>query len=573
MGLKLDLIVDYGNLVRAIKSVVDANRNKLIEQEREKKIKENIKTKEESEEVSETTNRRVTLIRENENAGRKGKKKNDKYRENKPGTIAEEEKIKLGHFWAFKDYKSQESTDIFVINATGSYSRVLRTENTFGDATIQKTNLVNATGLTWDEFGGDSITAPIVTTPNLQVQFDEITSYYVDIDTCETICPRERWQAGYLTSSTPLIVNEAADNFAIPVDGKTFILITAEKYTYWQANTTYTGGRRMFGASCADYGNSECEGGWEESGPGCPPDYWSIISDVGGWADYPCNTMYRYYGPYEAWQGFISRSYVTDTRREFSAYICNETERREIEIPQKLQDFLDIQFAEAVDAYPPVYNFNGYNYQHNGKIYNALGASDLNNKYIPPSNGNPGYSIDISKGLWTDGYFEGYTPEVFKLIQYRINFTQRSIKEFTNKKQVMPYVSSENDGYGHILRYHKDQTGDVVYPYASYLYNSSTKFEYATISANSEPKWNMYYPVWLGEKPKKINSATLRLYASRKSANGSANDYGPDYKNYGRIDALGVVWDWGDPGYCRSMCLELGFTAQDLTVQLPPPVQ
>jgi hypothetical protein len=610
MGLKLNLIIDYGNLVQTIRNIVEANRKKLLEQDRKRQIKEDIKSKEqeqanfggpqprnsaspgfpESEKTprttyepwdttSETKNYRETLAEAKENERRKSKEKDEKYRANKPGSFPDKSKPKLGHFWAFKDYKFQESGPKVLGESSGGLGEsgyaILLPEISGGNTTIQKTNLVTGTGGKWDEFGGDSFSAEFVTTTDFESVFDEITLYITDFDTCEIVCPKERWQTGYVTTSSLLNVQEAVEHLAIPVGDGKFILITAEKYVYWQFNTIWTGGKKMYAGdgSCESFGQGSCPGGWNPiSFPGnpnlCPSEILHIVTFVGGWADTNCETIYRYWGPYEATYGFVSRSYVTDTRRIFSAYICSDSNRREIDIPEKLQDFLDIQFDEAVADYPPPYEIGfNYTYEHSEKIYRDIGSHDLNSGYVPPANGNPGYQIDISKGLWTDNFLEGYTPEVFKWINNKINFVDGGkIKEFTNKKQIILDASRPDTAYGHILKYIDDETGDVDYPYASYLYNNFTNFLYATIPADKTPSWDMWREGYAGEKPKSELTATLRLRANRDKAEGDYNDYDSELKYYGKEDILGVVWDWDDPKYCKEMCIALGFSGGDLTI-------
>lgn len=239
--------------------------------------------------------------------------------------------------------------------------------------------------------------------------------------------------------------------------------------------------------------------------------------------------------------------------RRFSAYVCNNSSIRQINIPTGIEALLNGVCPEPVDATRTV------------SIY-SFGDPDgtfVHNIYSIP---NPAFSVSGNTGLKVD-VFDAliYTPQLFKSINDNIQFTDPgNIKTIPEK--LFRGLADRSDGAWSLF---KNTSQQPPYPWMSNFYREGSTFYYALwANKNEEPNLQIYdpayAPTWAGfPRPKRVPKATLKLKDNRIPRNGSGdNIYGPQYYNN---EQLKIVWDWDDPAYCRSMCKALGFSDTDLT--------
>jgi hypothetical protein len=242
-------------------------------------------------------------------------------------------------------------------------------------------------------------------------------------------------------------------------------------------------------------------------------------------------------------------------QRRFAAYACNNSSIREINIPLGIQALLDQALPEPVDSSTAVQILDAA--LPEGTFVHS--TYRLPNVTTPNFTGYGGLKIGVLDS-------SVYTPDVFRVINNYTPFTSSTnIKSLPTRLKAG--IADRSDGAWAAFQ---DTSNSPQTPWLSNSYREGEPFYYALWpNKNEEPNpevWDPNYAAdWIDfNRPKRITGATLRLKENRVSRNGandSNNFYGPDFYNE---EELISVWDWDDPVYCRRMCIELGFSADDL---------
>ena len=249
------------------------------------------------------------------------------------------------------------------------------------------------------------------------------------------------------------------------------------------------------------------------------------------------------------------------TRRIF---VCSNEDIREIEIPSAFIPLLDeIHAPVAVES--PYYSalYAGYLNQYNGAPYNRVGF--VINVFYKPSEYSTG---DHPGGIYSVGgvHFDAYagsvssiTPDIFRDLVERSHTTnwQNSIGNL-----VKPLPSN--------IRYLVEDWSQGAYSLSSEWWDADQRYELFNLG---DP---FCYGIWKkpGEEPydlsipslyDKYPRGTLQMAEERPILEEPAYVTG-DYYGYPSTQKQYFisVWDWGDPKYCREICLALGFAEDDL---------
>lgn len=226
----------------------------------------------------------------------------------------------------------------------------------------------------------------------------------------------------------------------------------------------------------------------------------------------------------------------TSGSRESIAYVCNEEKIREIPIPGRISEIIDLinpapttMIAEA----------DGTNFDGGEDFYFEYTTTVL------PTGAGFDPSSSFSTGFYREGLsvsVDAWTPSIFNALnQLSIDngngsiFSTGLLRSFPiRKKWVLP---DSTKGWWKDYVESIPGQGDAVAYYGQWR------------TPNQKPS-----SLITGFSP--LQSATFRepsgsTFLSSLPANTD--------------DTITVVWDWDDPAYCRSLCLDLGFSEANLT--------
>lgn len=355
----------------------------------------------------------------------------------------------------------------------------------------------------------------------------------------------------------------ATNQTALPQDD---FMVTDGPYPYTtdagtgQVLTYSINGKRSIGTSISN--NTDSEYIILPAGNG---NFIFIHAAISRWFTYrtyePCFKVYPAGGTYEnvtlatARPGTIQFTGFTGYNRQIDVFVMSNTGMRRLTPPAALNNMLDV-----LAPIPSTGNVTvSVRFQH----YTFTG---IYQRTYPFSTGNLFANVDDGLKLNWDQY--GWTPRIFENLNAAYPFVSPSlIKQapLTN----LQYGLADNSRGGY-ARYKQTQYPGTTPPNIGVnlsLYRDGLPLYYALWpNKNEVPDLTVWDPDYANSglpKPKLMPRSTLTLASNRVPLNGGTTT-DPMFIGKYAAQRMNVVWDWGDPDYCKTMCKALGFTDADL---------
>lgn len=427
------------------------------------------------------------------------------YRMPRPAALPDDDVTSLGHLWWFMD---SEPVTNFGVNARGIYA----------DASIYQVGLKRTSRL----YCGDGSKYVEIIHGQQQQQILPAYTGFPYIPDAPVKVP-----ASINFPDNNIFLRDGSDEsrlFILPAGNDTFVAI----FMAWNVSvsvnamvpitgSTVVGGNPAFRARC---GFPDNDGGTLL--PGLPLTWEHVITNP----------------TVSSQTSLVSR-----------AFICSNTNIREIEIPASFQPLIDIQYSQTTIA--------------NKRISTTL-VNNFSNRYcvafasVPEINN---YLENFSDGLMIVLDSE-YDPETFYANLTGRDYDPESYPWVNDSKELwQAKIGSIVKQKPADLRYLISDLSKGAYaePYntwtASHAFNDNLPFAYGRWTDLNTTPVTESIPTGYRWPPDKFTSEPERDF---RMAPGRPT---VDEASY---ESLHVVWDWDDPDYCRQVCLALGFSTADL---------
>lgn len=261
--------------------------------------------------------------------------------------------------------------------------------------------------------------------------------------------------------------------------------------------------------------------------------------------------------------GYGYGAWFSDANRGTEAYVCSNTAIRSIEIPQKMKLILDI-IHPAYTTGTNTINYTGKTHSQTTIPASASGCPVPFTTFYYLNlqgfwnNGLGSYDYSWHPGPITGYVTTTYTSELFTYTYYQQNDSSYWYYSYEEGLQALGPITPSVFARLHNISEFVDGSQIRLFP--------SNKSWLVELDDEAPTKYSYGFYSVPGVFPGTDESGFVN--ENLKYRFEISDDLHPDFPdpNTPEFDAsFFTVWDWGDPAYCRQMCLALGFSPADLT--------
>ena len=510
MGLLFDVSIDFDSIAKAAWTRAVANRERT---------KRRLDTQEEKKKKKKDASREKYIT-----------PKPELYRPDEPVAHAKIPRLNLGHAWMFYKYPTPNIVPGVALISQVGYPRSSAVFN-FNLSQSRPILIGCGNGSDWESFTTGASIPPPPTNADYTDHKEGPYRYLQYTNDPDNFYLFQYQYRGLRTVLANNNYDQRAGRIVLPAGDGNFVIVLHQacawygvvESSYWSTKLTYT----------------------ENGSISAPSDPNRVADLLDG---PPFNYMYADYFDYAFTHGTSSDSPYTsapfvnsgvvgvtsyyDSRTSYAAYVCNNSKIREISLPPSIQKLVNA--ANAIEFEESTYLTRGHEY-----TYTKF-------KELPNA-------IQIGGGGGFDGTWNSVTtPSVFEALNNILNFVASDQIKQTPSNLNWGLIDTSVGGY---KRFQNADT--VTYPYWSSAYEEGIPFSHAVWRvAGQAPDLRVYDPTQAGLRlppPRGVPRADLRMDPDRPSRAGPYE-----------VEELITVYDWGNPGYCRSMMAALGFSGADL---------